>query len=106
MRNVFKSASVRVKASNDVEGLTDILLCKKVLLRSPVVHSVDGLLEESTWMKIGMARQLAWLATPKGEKGYYRCLSSPINTLQFADVPYPLVPGSGFRRGYSATSCS
>jgi hypothetical protein len=33
---------------NEAEGLTNVLLCKKVLLRSPVVGKVDDQLEEST----------------------------------------------------------
>jgi hypothetical protein len=37
---------------NEAEGLMNVLLCKKVLLRSPVVGKVDDQLEESTRLKL------------------------------------------------------
>ena len=55
MRNIQVSIGLsKGVGKNEAEGLTNVLLCKKVLLRSPVVGKVDDQLEESTQIKIGM----------------------------------------------------
>ena len=54
MRNIQVSIGLSKGVGKKVEGLTNVLLCKKVLLRSPVVGKVDDQLEESTQIKIGM----------------------------------------------------
>ena len=56
MRNVQVGLTLsKGIGKNEVEGLTNVLLCKKVLLRSPMVGSVNDLLEVSAQVEIEMA---------------------------------------------------